>query len=350
MTATSADVFSTFSTGGLLQEVVGQERSFERIAAIEDSGPGTLVFMDKAEHADLVRERQPSIVVTSGKLKELLAGMEETTVLIAANLKLAHALLKQRYGGRRYEAAGWGRIDPSAVVHPEAEVAPTAWIEPRAVVGKGVKIGERARVMAGAVIEHDAVIGSDSVIHPNAVIGYGCVVGNEVTVGSCTVVGSEGYGFAQDARGKSHPIPQTGNVVLEDRVRLGANCSVDRATYHSTRIGAGTKVDNQCHIAHNVSIGQDCLLTAMLCVAGSTQIGDRVMASGQTGILDHVKVCSDVVLVHRAGVSKDISKPGVYAGAPVQPMKEYMRNTATMRNLAEMRRRLAELEAAVQGE
>lgn len=350
MTATSADVFGAFSTSGLLREVIGPERSFDRVVAIEDSAPGALVFMDKADHAELVRERRPSIVVTAANCKDVLAGLEETTVLIAANVKLAHALLKQRFGGRCYESAGWGRVDPSAVVHPEAQVASTAWVEPRAVIGKGAKIGERARVMAGAVIEHDAMIGADTIIHPNAVIGYGCVVGNEVVVGSCTVIGSEGYGFAQDARGKSHPIPQTGNVVLEDRVRLGANCSVDRATYHSTRIGAGTKVDNQCHIAHNVSIGQDCLLTAMLCVAGSTQIGDRVMASGQTGILDHMKVCSDVVLVHRAGVSKNITKPGVYAGAPVQPMKEYMRNTATMRNLAEMRRRLAELEAEVRGE
>jgi UDP-3-O-[3-hydroxymyristoyl] glucosamine N-acyltransferase len=185
------------------------------------------------------------------------------------------------------------------------------------------------------------------VVHPNAVIGYGCIVGNEAVVGAGSVIGSEGYGFAQDRLGRSHPIPQTGIVELGDRVRVGSCCCIDRATYHTTRIGAGTKLDNLCHIAHNVSIGEDCLLTAMLCVAGSTRIGDRVITSGQTGILDHVTICDDVALVHRAGVSKDITMPGAYAGAPVLPIREYMRNTAAARMLAELRQRVLDLERLV---
>jgi UDP-3-O-[3-hydroxymyristoyl] glucosamine N-acyltransferase len=110
------------------------------------------------------------------------------------------------------------------------------------------------------------------------------------------VIGSEGYGFAQDQWGKSHPIPQTGNGVPGDRVRIGANCCIDRPAYRTTRIGAGTKLDNLWHIAHNVRIGAAGLLTSMFCVAGSTIIGNRVMTSGQTGVLDHVRIRDDVVL------------------------------------------------------
>ena len=343
MTASTSQLLDQFP--GLLTEAVGPDRSFTRIAAVEDSGPGDLVFVDKPEYAALIHERRPSVAVTAGKLKPLFAALSETTLVIAANVNLAHALLKQRYGSRDYSSAEWPQVHPSAVIHPQAIIAPTAHIEPRAVIGNGCRIGDRTRVMAGAVVEYHATVGSDTVIHPNAVIGYGCVIGNQVSVGAGTVIGSEGYGFAQDARGKSHPIPQTGNVILEDRVRVGANCSIDRAAYRSTRIGAGTKIDNLCHIAHNVSVGEDCLLTAMLCVAGSTRIGNRVMASGQTGILDHVTICDDVMLVHRAGVSKDIHKPGAYAGGPVQPLNEYMRNTATLRHLADLRKRVASLEA-----
>jgi UDP-3-O-[3-hydroxymyristoyl] glucosamine N-acyltransferase len=129
-------------------------------------------------------------------------------------------------------------------------------------------------------------------------------------------------------------------VVIEDRVRLGANCCIDRAAYKTTRIGAGTKLDNLCHVAHNVQIGEDCLLTSMLCVAGSSIIGNRVVTSGQTGILDHVKVCDDAVLVHRAGVTKDLDTPGVYAGLPLQPLADYLKNMAILKNLSELKKKL----------
>ena len=349
MKTTAAEIMSVFAAQSLIKEMVGPDQSINRIAPVEDCVPGDLVFVDKAEYVAVVAQRRPSVAVTSFKLKERLAGVGDLTLLVAPNVNLAQAMIKQRYAGRPYEAAGWPRIHPSAVIHETAAVPATAVVEPRAVIGRNVRIGERTRIMAGAVIEHDAQVGSDTVVHPNAVIGYGCVVGNEAAIGAGTVIGSEGYGFAQDQRGKSHPIPQTGNVVLGDRVRVGANCCIDRAAYRTTRIGAGTKLDNLCHIAHNVQIGEDCLLTSMFCVAGSTTIGNRVMASGATGVLDHVKICDDVVLVHRAGVTGDIDRPGTYAGLPVQPLKDYLRNTAVSHLLGELRQRLLALERAQGG-
>jgi UDP-3-O-[3-hydroxymyristoyl] glucosamine N-acyltransferase len=344
MTVTTSQLVSEFSPQGLVSEAVGEERSFQRITAVEDCGPGDLVFADHKDYVAAIRERRPSVVVAPPPLKESLSGLPDTTLLIAPQLKLAHALIKQKYGGRRLADAGWPRIHPSAVVHETAVVSPTACVEPCAVIGRNARVGDRSWILAGAVIEHDARIGNDTVVHPNAVVGYGCIVGNDAVIGAGSVIGSEGYGFAQDRRGKSHPIPQTGIVELGDRVRLGANCCIDRAAYRTTRIGAGTKIDNLCHIAHNVTVGEDCLLTSMLCVAGSSQIGNRVMTSGQTGILDHVTICDDVALVHRAGVTKDITKPGAYGGGPVQPLNEYMRNTAAARQPADLRQRVLELE------
>jgi UDP-3-O-[3-hydroxymyristoyl] glucosamine N-acyltransferase len=145
-------------------------------------------------------------------------------------------------------------------------------------------------------------------------------------------------------------------VAIEDDVVVGAACCIDRATFGETHIGAGTVLDNLCHIAHNVRIGEDCILTAMLCIAGSTTLGARVITSGMTGILDHLTICDDVVLLQRAGVTDDIKEAGMYAGTPVQPLKAYMKNQALARRLTEMRselrdlkRRMADLEAARQG-
>jgi len=316
------------------------------IAPVQGCGPGDLVFLDHKDYLDCVLERRPSVVVTSPRFRDALAGLAAgTAVVFTPNVPLAHAWIKQRHAGRDFDAAGWeGPIHPSAVVHPSAIIDPSARVEPNAVVGRNTRIGARCRIMAGAVIEHDVTIGDDSVVHPRAVVGYGCRLGSEVVIGPGSVIGSEGFGFAQDAARRSHPIPQTGIVVIGDRVRVGANNTIDRATYAETRIGAGTKFDNLCHVAHNVQIGEDCLLTAMLCVAGSSRIGNRVRASGQTGIIDHVEICDDVVLVHRAGVVKDISTPGVHASLPAQPLETYLKNTAAARSGAELRKRVAEIE------
>lgn len=323
-------------------------KAITRISAVEEAQPGDLVFVDKAEYIPHVVSGRPTAVVTSAKLKDEIAATG-TAVLVTSNVGLAHALLKTKYADRDYSRSGWSGVHPSAIVHPSAEVDPSVLIEPGVVIGAGVKIARNCRLMANTVIESGVTIDHDTIVHPGVVIGYDCRIGAEVIIGAGTVIGSEGYGFAQDEKRKSHRIPQTGIVVIEDRVRVGANCCIDRAAYKETRIGAGTKLDNLCHIAHNVTVGEDCLLTAMLVVAGSSKIGNRVITSGNTGVLDHVEVCDDVVLLHRAGVTKNVEKPGAYAGLPLQPLQDYMKNAAAQRSLADLRKRLAALEKHLGG-
>jgi UDP-3-O-[3-hydroxymyristoyl] glucosamine N-acyltransferase len=323
------------------------DRVVRRIAAAEDCGPGDLVFVDKPARLHLVRERHPTALVTSPRLAARAATETAAAVLRAPNVALAHALIKQRHGARDLAATGWAGQHPSAVVHDTADVDPTAILEPHVVIGARSRIGAHCRIMAGVVVENDVSIGERTVIHPHVVIGYGCILGADVVIESGSVIGSQGFGFAQDAERRSHPIPQTGIVMIADRVRIGANNCIDRATYQVTRIGAGTKFDNLCHVAHNVTIGEDCLLTAMLCVAGSSRIGNRVITSGQTGIIDHVEVCDDVVLVHRAGVVKSIHEPGVHAALPAQPLDDYLKSAAVVRAAPDLRRRLLDLEKAV---
>ncbi|NJM09539.1 MAG: UDP-3-O-(3-hydroxymyristoyl)glucosamine N-acyltransferase [Bdellovibrionaceae bacterium] len=343
--ATVSEILREFKSNGVLLECSGDSSTvITRISAVEDCGPGDLVFMDKMDYFEIVHCRRPSAVVTTPALRAAIPATDTLTILTASNVGLAHALIKKRYGDRDFGLSGWTGIHPSSVVHETAIIGEGTIIEPKAVIGPRVVIGRNSRIMSGVVIESDVVIGDETVIHPNVVIGWSCRIGNQADIGSGSVIGSEGYGFAQDAKRKSYPIPQTGIVVIEDRVRVGANNCIDRATYKETRIGAGTKLDNLCHVAHNVQIGQDCLLTSMFCVAGSTTIGDRVIASGQTGILDHMKICNDVVLLHRAGVTKDIEQPGAYAGLPHQPLSDYMKNMAAFRTIGELRKRLSQLE------
>ena len=136
-------------------------------------------------------------------------------------------------------------------------------------------------------------------------------------------------------------------MVIEDDVLLGAQCNIDRATWGETRIRTGCKLDAFCHIAHNVDVGADCIIVAQAGIAGSTTLGKRVTISGQCAIIDHVTIADDVVLLHRPGVINDIDEPGVYAGAPVQPIKDYFRNMAVANKLTDLRKQVRQLEKQV---
>jgi len=346
---TTARLLQDLGAAGLLLDCTGPDAAIERVAPVGSCGAGDLVFADAEAYLEPIHQRQPAAVVTKPEFAARLPGL---AVLTAKNVRLAQAHILQRYFDRDLRNEGWPRVHASAVVHETASVPPSVAIGPHAVIGAGVRLGERCVVLAGAVLERDAVLGEDTVVHPNAVIGWGCEIGRRCIIKAGAVVGSEGFGFAQDDQRHNHRVPQLGRVVIEDDVVVGASCCIDRAAFAETRIGARTVLDNLCHIAHNVKIGEDCILTAMLCIAGSTTLGKRVITSGMTGILDHVTICDDVVLVQRAGVANDINHPGTYAGTPIQPIKEYMKTQALTRRLTDMRdeikelkRRLADLEA-----
>jgi UDP-3-O-[3-hydroxymyristoyl] glucosamine N-acyltransferase len=340
-----SDVAKEFAN--VIQDQRGDDTSFSSIGPAGNCSPGDLVFAEDKALATAAVASSPSGIVIPEALAELVGTPDGTGILISNNVRLAHALIKQRYGDREWDDDKADAIHPAAVIHADATVPGSSRVYANAVIGDGVVLGERCRVLEGVVIENGATLGDDCVIHPNAVIGYECELGNEVLVGPGTIIGSEGYGFSQDAEGKSHRLPQTGNVVIEDRVRIGANTCIDRAAYGSTRIGAGTKIDNLCHIAHAVEVGEDCLLTAMLCCAGSTKIGDRVMTSGQTGILGHLTITNDVVLAHRAAVLQDVDEPGGYGGLPLQPLKNHLKTAMQLKKLGDYSKKLRELEREI---
>lgn len=340
-----SDVAGEFAE--LIQDQRGEDTRVMRIGPAEACGPGDLVFAENRKLAQNALAGQPAGIVIPESLAGLVGTPAGTGVLVSHNVRLVHALVKQRYGDRVWDDDKACRIHPSAIIHTGAKVPASCNVAANVVIGDGVVLGERCRLLEGVIVESGATLGDDCLVHPAAVIGYGCELGHQVEIGAGTVIGSDGYGFAQDSAGRSQRLPQTGTVVIGDRVRIGANNCIDRAAYGATRIGAGTKTDNLCHIAHGVVVGEDCLLTAMFCVAGSTTIGNRVMTSGQTGILGHLTICDDVALVHRAAVLQDIEEPGTYGGLPLQPLQQHMKNSAQLKKLNDLARKLRELENEV---
>ncbi|MEM7401579.1 MAG: UDP-3-O-(3-hydroxymyristoyl)glucosamine N-acyltransferase [Pseudomonadota bacterium] len=328
-----SDIVKEFSQWNLFLKQNGPDNQITGMPDIQDSGKGDLVFVESEEYVPFVLQKKPSAVITNEKLAEQFKQLTETSILVSTNAKLAQALLRKKYMDRNLRDNGWAQIHDSAVIHETADLHTSVSIGPNAVISKNVMIGENSVVMANAVIEEGVSVGDDCVIYPNAVISYECVMGDRCIIMSGTVIGAEGFGFAQDSQQKSYRVPQLGNVILGDDVVVGANCTIDRATFKSTKIGNGCKFDNLIHIAHNVEVGEDALMAAQCGVAGSTKIGKRVRFGGQTGTYDHVSIGDDTIFVHRSAVIQDIEEPGIYAGLPPIPLRQWSKSTAVFKQL-----------------
>jgi UDP-3-O-[3-hydroxymyristoyl] glucosamine N-acyltransferase len=233
-------------------------------------------------------------------------------------------------------------IDPHAFVAPSAALGTDVSIAACAHVGENVCLGDRVRIHANAVIGDDCVFGDDCVIHPNVTIYPRSRLGNRVVVHAGTVIGSDGFGFVHGER-----IPQVGIVEIEDDVEIGANCTIDRATFEVTRIGAGTKIDNLVQVGHNSDIGPHCVLVGQSGIAGSVTLGAGVQLGGQSGVSDHTTVGPGVRIGAKSGVHSDIAE-GEWLGSPAQPRELAGRIFAILPHLPEYRERVRELEARVE--
>ncbi len=235
-------------------------------------------------------------------------------------------------------------IHPSAVVHEEAEVAADACVRENAVIMAGAVIGARSVVSAGSSVGRGASLGEDCLLHSHVVVQDACVLGDRVILHSGVVVGSDGFGY-ETKNGRHHKIPQSGLVVIENDVEIGANTTIDRARFGRTVIGEGTKIDNLVMIAHNVVIGRHCIICAQVGISGSTTVEDHVVLAGQAGIVGHIKIGQGSIVGAQSGVSNDLAPKSIVVGSPPRPIGEWKRSVIRVDRLASLYSRVKKLEA-----
>ncbi len=315
--------------------------SISDVAAFDSAGPGQITFLAGAKDAARLKETgADAVIVDAGA-----PGAKGVNLLRAPNPQLAFARLMDLFRPAELPVAG---IHPKAEVHPEATVAEGASVGPFAVVERGASIGSGTVLYPNVYIGANASVGIDAILYPGVAVREGCVIGSRVIVHANAVIGSDGFGYVKTGS-RHHKMPQKGIVRVGDDVEIGACVTIDRATIGETTIGRGTKIDNLVQIAHNVNIGEDCLLVAQVGIAGSTRIGDRVVLGGQAGVNDHVEVGHDVMAAAKAGLHKDIPPGTVVSGYPAIPHGEWLRVQSVLPKLPELKRKIAELEKKIAG-
>ncbi|MCO5113503.1 MAG: UDP-3-O-(3-hydroxymyristoyl)glucosamine N-acyltransferase [Bdellovibrionaceae bacterium] len=313
-------------------------------SALDQPKPNSIIFLNELQALAEVIQVQPQVIVLPQKTPEdVLSGIpSDIIILLSPNPKLAMALINKEY-------FSYSRIDghfdfsespihPTAQIHPTAELGQNVHVGPFAVIGADSKIGNNSKIAAHAVIEKDCELGEGCVIFSHTTIGWRSRLGQFCVVQSGCTIGSDGFGYATDEKGQHHGIPHQGRVILGHHVHIGAGTQIDRGTYGDTIIGDQTKIDNLVHIAHNCKIGRSCLLTAGFMMAGSSELGDFFVAGGGTFVTGHIKVTSNVQVAGKSVVHKSVDKSGSYGGYPLVPLKEHLKNLASLGKITTLRK------------
>jgi len=268
------------------------------VAPLESAGPDQISFLTDLRYRGAADTSRAGAFLVPRDVRDLPAptlGCDAPQQALIQLLRLFHPPVPTPAG-----------VDRTAVVAPEARIDPSASVGPLCVVESRAVIGPGARLHALVYVGPGVEIGDDTVVHPHVSLRDGVRVGRRVIIHSGAVLGADGFGFAFD--GTAHrKIPQVGGVLIEDDVEIGANTTIDRATFGDTIVGRGTKIDNLVQIGHNVVVGEHSLLVAQVGISGSSRLGRGVVLAGQVGVADHVTIGDGVIAGARSGIGASLA-------------------------------------------
>ncbi len=316
------------------------DASVDRLSKIEEGEPGSLSFLANPKYTPFIYSTRASVVIVN---RDFQAEQPVTaTLLRVENAYSAFAQLLEMYNKTMHNKTG---VSSLAFVATTATIGKDVYIGEFVFIGEGTVVGDGSKIYPQTYVGDEVKIGQHTVLYPGVKIYPRCEVGNQCILHAGVVLGADGFGFAPSDDQKYNKVPQTGNVVLEDEVEIGANTCIDKATLGSTRIRRGTKLDNLIQVAHNVDVGEDTVVAAQTGIAGSTKLGNRCMIGGQVGIVGHLNIADEAKIAAQSGVERNIKETGAgVMGSPALDISTYRRSFIHFKNLSEIVRRIEELE------
>ncbi len=313
-------------------------------AGLDIASPSDVSFLANPKYTPQINDTKAGAIFLTNGVK-----IERTDIAV---LRVADSYVAYTLALRAFfpEPELRAFIHPTAVIDDTATVHPNVEIHANVVIGRNCTIASGVKIMPNVTIYDGVSIGEGTTLHSGVSVRENCEIGRNCIVHNNSTIGSDGFGYAKTADKKWLKIPQTGRVVLEDDVEIGANTAIDCASVGETRIKTGAKIDNLVQIGHSCTIEEDALICSQTGLAGSSHIGKRVLLTGQVGIAGHLKVGDDAILTAKSAVSHDVEPGKIISGVPGFDNKDWLRSTAAFRRLGEMAQRLRKLEKQVFGD
>jgi len=335
--------FSAEQIAGILNgEVVGDiEITVKGLSKIEEGTSGTLSFLSNPKYEEYIYTTGASICIVNSSFTPNKEIPSTLTLIKVEDAYSCFAKLLEFYDQMRKKEP---KIESPSFISESATIGSDLYLGAFGYIGDGAIIGNNVVIYPHVYIGENVKIGDNSILHPGVAIYVDCELGQNCIIHSGTKIGSDGFGFAPNENGEFQKIPQIGNVVIEDNVEIGSNCTIDRATMGSTVIKKGVKLDNLIQIAHNVEIGYNTVMAAQVGVAGSAKIGNNVMIGGQAGIGGHLHIADGTKIVAQSGIPSTVKRPATLMGSPGIPLEDFKKSYFGFRKLPQILKRLQDIE------
>jgi UDP-3-O-[3-hydroxymyristoyl] glucosamine N-acyltransferase len=331
--------FSAEQIAGLLNGQIEGDTTVKisKLAKIEEGVEGAISFLANPKYTPYIYTTKASLVIVNKDLT--LTAPVATTLIRVDSAEVAFAKLLEMYNQVKLNKSG---ISKHGYISDKAQVGDNLYLGEFAVISDNAKIGNNVKIYPQVFIGENVVIADNTTLFAGVKIYSETQIGNNCIIHSGAVIGSDGFRFDPNNHQK---VPQIGNVIIEDDVEIGANCTIDRATLGSTILRRGVKFDNLIHIAHNVEVGENTYIAASTSIAGSAKIGKGCMISGQVAIIGHITVADNTIITAQSGISKSIIKRGeILMGSPAFDINKYRKAYVHFRNLDAIVQRLERLE------
>jgi len=321
-------------------EVVGDSSLvITNLSGIKEAKEGDLTFVENSKYFPLVEKTTASAIITPKDLN-----VKGKSIIRIDNPSLAFAKVVSLFVENKIDQPEG--IHKTAIISSDAHIGKNVSIGPFTVVEKEASIGDNAVIYSGCFIGHKTSLGKDCFVYPNVTIREKTIIGDRVIIHSSTVIGSDGFGFI-NIKGVHEKIPQIGIVEIQDDVEIGACVTIDRARFDKTFIGRGTKIDNLVQIAHNVRIGENCIIIAQVGISGSNVIEKNVILAGQAGLAGHITIGEGAIVASQAGVTNSVAPNTTVSGYPAKPHNHAKRVNACLQRLPQYVKIINELKSRI---
>lgn len=340
--------FSAHQISELLQGTIegDSDTTVNTLSKIEEGKKGSLSFLANPKYTEFIYNTKASIVIVGKDFNAEKELIHSPTLIRVEDAYASFGKLLELYNEVKNNKVG---ISEKAAIADSAVIGDEVYIGDFVVIGENARIGNGVKIFPNSFVGDNALIDEKSTVFAGARIYSETQIGKECVIHSGTIIGADGFGFVPNSENNYKKVPQTGNVIIEDHVEIGANTCIDRATLGSTVIRKGVKLDNLIQIAHNVEIGENTVIAAQTGIAGSTKIGRDCMIGGQVGIVGHIKIADEVKIAAQSGIGNSIEEKGmIVQGSPSIPIGDYKRSYVMFRKLPELATQLKQLEKQIE--